>query len=144
MTLFSGWTHKVSHHGRAVIIAATFWAVFIIGVGFAPNLLTALIFLGLAGAADMMSGLFRGIIWNESVPNELRGRLSGIEMISYMSGPLLGNARAGWMAAKYSVPVSVFGGGMICAVAIIITAFFVPQFWKYRGLSAAKNQSPAS
>ncbi|QDK38700.1 MFS transporter [Bdellovibrio sp. NC01] len=132
MTLFSGWTGKVSHHGRAVVIAAGFWAVFIIGVGYAPNLWIAVVFLGLAGAADMMSGLFRGIIWNETVPNEMRGRLSGIEMISYMSGPLLGNARAGWMAAKYSVPLSISWGGVICVIAVIGTALCLPKFWKYR------------
>jgi len=78
-----------------------------------------------------MSGLFRGIIWNETVPNELRGRLSGIEMISYMSGPLLGNARAGWMASHYSIPFSISGGGAICITAIILTACFLPKFWRY-------------
>ncbi|WII73846.1 MFS transporter [Bdellovibrio sp. 22V] len=132
MTLFSGWTAKVFHHGRAVVIAAALWAVFIIGVGYASHLWVALAFLALAGAADMMSGLFRGIIWNETVPNDLRGRLSGIEMISYMSGPLLGNARAGWMASKVSVPFSISVGGTICAVAVIITAFCLPQFWRYK------------
>jgi MFS family permease len=95
----------------------------------------ALLFLALAGGADMMSGLFRSIIWNETVPNQLRGRLSGIEMISYMSGPLLGNARAGWMAAHYGVPVSIGGGGAICTVAVIATAFCLLKFWRYRGTS---------
>jgi len=133
MTVFSGWTKKVSRHGRAVVIAATFWALFIIGVGFAQHLWLAVLFLALAGAADMMSGLFRGIIWNETVPNELRGRLSGIEMISYMSGPLLGNARAGWMAAKFSVPFSISVGGGVCAVAVIVTALCLPKFWRYLG-----------
>lgn len=135
MTLFSGWTIKVKHHGRAVIIAAIFWAVFIVGLGFSSSLQMAMIFLALAGAADMMSGLFRGIIWNETVPNELRGRLSGIEMISYMSGPLLGNARAGWFAAKYSVPLSITSGGIICTLAVVLTAFALPKFWKYRSAS---------
>ena len=54
--------------------------------------------LALAGAADMVSGVFRMTIWNETIPTHLRGRLAGVEMISYMTGPLLGNARAGWMA----------------------------------------------
>lgn len=132
MTVFSGWTGKVHHHGRAVVAAATCWAVFIIGVGIAPSLWMAILFLGLAGAADMLSGLFRGIIWNQTVPNEFRGRLSGIEMISYMSGPLLGNARAGWLAAKYSVPFSITSGGIVCAVAVILTAVFLPKFWSYK------------
>lgn len=144
MTLFSGWTGKVRHHGRAVVIAATFWAVFIVGVGLAPNLWMALLFLGLAGAADMMSGLFRGIIWNETVPNDFRGRLSGIEMISYMSGPLLGNARAGWMAAKYSVPFSVTSGGIICALAVVFTGICLPQFWRYRSQGEDSSKSASS
>ncbi len=136
MTLFSGWTPKVKFHGRAVVIAAALWAIFIIGLGQATTLTMALVFLALAGAADMMSGLFRGIIWNESVPNELRGRLSGIEMISYMSGPLLGNARAGWVASKYSVPFSITSGGIICTVAVILTAMALPKFWKYRKIES--------
>lgn len=132
MTLLSGWTGKVKHHGRGVVISAALWAVFMIGVGFAPSLWIAFGFLALAGAADMMSGLFRGVIWNESVPNTLRGRLSGIEMISYMSGPLIGNARAGWMAAKYSVSFSLYAGGVVCLIAVVFTALFLPKFWKYQ------------
>lgn len=132
MTLFSGWTSKVQHHGRAVVIAAILWGVFIAGVGQAPTLWLAVALLALAGAADMMSGLFRGLIWNHSVPNELRGRLSGIEMISYMTGPLLGNARAGWMAARSTVAISITAGGLICVAAVIITAFALPRFWRYR------------
>ncbi len=132
ITVFSGWTGKVAHHGRAVVIAASLWALFVIGVGFADSLWTAFGFLALAGAADMVSGLFRGVIWNETVPNEFRGRLSGIEMISYMSGPLLGNARAGWMAAQYSVPVSLYTGGIVCFVAVIFTAKMLPRFWRYK------------
>jgi len=130
-TLFSGWTHKIRTHGRMVVIAACLWAVFICVVGFANSLLGAFIFLALAGAADMISGLFRQVIWNQTVPNEMRGRLSGIEMISYMSGPLIGNARAGWVASKYNVSISLWSGGLICLVAVVMTALFLPKFWKY-------------
>ncbi len=133
MTITSGWTSRVSRHGRGVVVAALLWAVFMIGVGLTDQLWVALLFLALAGGADMMSGLFRSIIWNESVPNELRGRLSGIEMISYMSGPLLGNARAGWMAAQFSIPISLSGGGIVCTLMVLLTAVFLPRFWKYQG-----------
>jgi MFS family permease len=131
MTLFSGWSAKVKFHGRAVIIAAALWAVFIFFLGFANSLPFAFGCLMLAGAADMMSGLFRGVIWNQTVPNELRGRLSGIEMISYMSGPLLGNARAGYVASISSVSKSIMSGGLICLAAVVLTAFCLPKFWKY-------------
>lgn len=137
MTLLSGWTSKIKHHGRGVVFAAALWAVFIIAVGFANNLWLAFACLALAGAADMLSGLFRGIIWNESVPNTMRGRLSGIEMISYMTGPLLGNARAGLLAAKTSVSISLYSGGAVCLLAVAITACFLPRFWKYQSQGGA-------
>ncbi len=132
MTLLSGWSGKVKYHGRAVVIAAMFWAVFIFLLGFARTLPVAFLFLVLAGAADMLSGLFRGVIWNQTVPNELRGRLSGIEMISYMSGPLLGNARAGYIASVSSVSMSIMSGGIICLVAVFLTALCLPKFWGYK------------
>jgi MFS family permease len=131
-TLLSGWSTRVVQHGRVVIIAAACWGLFIVGVGFAQQLWVAILFLALAGAADMVSGLFRGVIWNQVVPNNLRGRLSGIEMISYMTGPLLGNTRAGWVAAETSLAISLWSGGIICVVAVFATALMLPSFWRYR------------
>jgi MFS family permease len=131
-TLFSGWSSRVQHHGRVVVIAAALWGVFIVGAGFADSLWVAVVFFIFAGGVDMISALFRGVIWNHSVPNTMRGRLSGIEMISYMTGPLLGNARAGWVAAHSSVSISLWSGGLICMLGVIITSLLLPKFWGYR------------
>jgi MFS family permease len=90
--------------------------------------LVGFLFLALAG----ISGLFRGVIWNQVVPNNLRGRLSGIEMISYMTGLLLGNTRAGWVAAESSLAISLWSGGIICVIAVLVTAWMLPSFWRYR------------
>lgn len=130
--IFSGWTGKVSRHGRAVIVAAAIWAIGIVALGFAPSLLLGLACLAVAGAADMVSGVFRGTIWNQTIPNTLRGRLAGIEMISYLTGPLIGNARAGFMADAWGVSFSIWVGGAICLVGVIATGFFLPRFWAYR------------
>jgi MFS family permease len=135
VTLFSGWTPKVKRHGAVVVLAAGSWGLAIVGFGMAQSLIWAVFFLALAGAADMISGIFRGIIWNETIPNNMRGRLSGIEMISYMSGPLIGNTRAGWMAASTSNSTSVISGGVICVVAVVACAFLLPRFWNYRSVT---------
>jgi MFS family permease len=132
ITLFSGWTSRVHRHGAAVIIAAALWGAAIVGFGLAPGLWLAVVFLALAGAADMVSGLFRSVIWNETIPNEMRGRLAGIEMISYMSGPLLGNFRAGTMAGFTSPAFSIVSGGALCVVGVVACAFVLPRFWGYR------------
>ncbi|HEU5109916.1 MAG TPA: MFS transporter, partial [Micromonosporaceae bacterium] len=86
-TLTSGWTARVHRHGLMVLLAAGLWGVGIIGFGLSTWLWLALAFLVLAGASDMVSGLFRMIIWNQTVPDHLRGRMAGIEMLSYSSGP---------------------------------------------------------
>ena len=102
------WSARIRRQGRVVVIAATGWGLCILGAGLAPTPWLIVLFLILAGGADMVSGLFRGIIWNYSVPNTMRGRLAGIATISYMIGPLLGNARAGWIASLTApVPGSV-------------------------------------
>lgn len=139
LTILSGWTSKVRRHGAAVILAAALWGVAIIGLGFAPNLATAVLCLAVAGAADMVSGIFRGTIWNETIPTELRGRLAGVEMISYMSGPLLGNARAGWVASVSSNSLSILSGGVLCVAGVLLCIPLLPGFWRYR----ADSKSPS-
>jgi MFS family permease len=144
MTATSGWTKRIHRHGAAVVIGAALWGVAIIGLGFAPGLITALVFLGLAGAADSVSAVFRGTIWNETIPSELRGRLAGVEMISYLSGPLLGNARAGWVASISSNSFSMVSGGVISVAGILLCIPLLPAFWKYhaaRRASAAGNST---
>jgi len=131
-TVLSGWSSRIEHRGGGGVRAAARGGLFIRGGGLAPTPLLTVLFLVLAGAADMVSGLFRGIIWNFAVPNSMRGRLAGIAMISYMSGPLLGNARAGWVASLTSVPVSMWSGGLACIVAVIATSLALPKFWAFR------------
>lgn len=134
VALFSRWTEKVDRHGAAVIIAAAIWGLAIMGLGFATSLWVAVVFLALAGAADAVSAIFRSVIWNETIPNERRGKLAGIEMISYMSGPLLGNMRSGWMAGLFGVPMAVGLGGAFCVIGVIGSGFALPKFWLYRSL----------
>ena len=130
-TIFSGWTSKVNRHGAAVVIAAAIWALAIVFVGFSSSLPLAVVCLAMAGAADSVSGVFRGTIWNETIPSDLRGRLAGVEMISYLSGPLLGNARAGWVASISSNTTSIVSGGVICFVGVLLCIPFLPAFWNY-------------
>jgi MFS family permease len=138
-TIFSGWTSKVNRHGAAVVIAAAIWALAIVFVGFSSSLPLAVVCLAMAGAADSISGVFRGTIWNETIPSDLRGRLAGVEMISYLSGPLLGNARAGWVASISSNTTSIVSGGVICFVGVLLCIPFLPAFWNYHaGRQAAE------
>ncbi len=132
VTLFSGWTRHVQRRGAAVVIAAALWGAAIVGLGYATSLPAALAFLALAGAADMVSGLFRLTIWNETIPSSLRGRMAGIEQLSYMSGPLLGNARAGFMAQSFGLARSITLGGLACVVCVVACVPLLPAFWRHK------------
>jgi MFS family permease len=135
ISVFSGWTKNVQRRGAAVVIAAGCWGVAIMVLGFVDSLPAALFCLACAGAADMVSGLFRMTIWNETIPSELRGRLAGIEQLSYMSGPLLGNARAGFMAERFGLARSIAWGGMLCIFCVLACVPLLPAFWRYRSSS---------
>ncbi|SCL17065.1 MFS transporter [Micromonospora inyonensis] len=132
-TVGSGWTARVHRHGLMVVLAAGAWGLAIIGVGLVNSLWLALFFLALAGAADMVSGLFRMIIWNQTIPDHLRGRLAGIEMLSYSTGPLLGQLRSGLAARWVGVNGSIVSGGVLCVVGTVALAALLPTFVRYDG-----------
>jgi MFS family permease len=127
----SGWARHVHRHGMGLIVAATLWGFAIIGFGLAPGLIAALLFLVLAGAADGMSGLYRQLIWNQTIPDSLRGRLAAIELLSYSGGPTLGNFEAGVVASLFSVRASVLSGGILTVVGCLACATALPALRRY-------------
>ena len=131
VTLLSGWMRNYPHHGRAVIVGALGWGVAIVAAGSSNSLVLVITCLVIAGAFDQVSALFRGFIWNQSIPDELRGRLAGIEMLSYLLGPLGGQARAGGMAAMSSLRISIVGGGLLCIGFVSLIAASMPKFRSY-------------
>ncbi len=130
-TLTSGWAAHIHRHGAAVCVAAAVWGVGIIGFGVAQGLAVALLGLVVAGGADMVSGMFRGTIWNQTIPDHLRGRLAGIEQISYSTGPLLGNVESGGVASLTGVRFSIISGGVLCVAGVVVAAIALPTFWRY-------------
>jgi MFS family permease len=130
-SLTSGWSGRVHRHGLAVLFAAGAWGVAVTGVGLAPSLVFALVFLALAGAADMVSGVFRSTIWNTTVPDALRGRLASIEMISYSSGPLLGDVESGAVASAVGPSAAILVGGVLCVLGVAAFALLLPRFRRY-------------
>lgn len=131
VSLTSGWTRRVVRHGRAITLAAVCWGIGIVGFGFAGPFWLALACLAVAGGADNVSGIFRMTMWNESIPARVRGRMAAIEMVSYLSGPYLGNAEAGMVARLVGLRASVVSGGLLCVAGSAVIAALLPRFWRY-------------
>jgi MFS family permease len=139
-SLTSGWTHKIQRHGLFVTAAAALWGVAITFFGLVDSIVPALLFLGAAGFFDMISGIFRGSIWNQTIPNYLRGRLASIEMMSYLTGPMLGSAKMGIIAERFGVKAALVSGGVLCIVSVMGAAVFLPKFLKYDGREGVKQR----
>jgi MFS family permease len=130
-SLTSGWARRVHHQGRAVVLATLTWGASVGIAGLAPNIWFAIAFFAVAGGADMVSVLFRSVIWNQTIPDEMRGRLAGIEMLGYSLGPLGGQARSGLVADLTSVRTAIVSGGILCVAGVIGTAIWLSEFWRY-------------
>lgn len=135
-TATSGWVARVRRHGAAVCVAAAGWGVGIVVLGLAPGVTLALVGLVVAGFADMVSGIFRGTIWNQTIPDRLRGRLAGIEQVSYSTGPLLGNVEAGAVASLAGLRASIVSGGVLCVAGVAVAVLALPAFWRYESTAS--------
>ncbi|HET7236327.1 MAG TPA: MFS transporter [Actinomycetota bacterium] len=130
--LTTGWVKHVKHQGRAVIWAVVVWGAGIAAFGVVgSNLWLGLLFLALAGAADVISAVFRTTILQLSAPDSMRGRLSSIHILVVTGGPRLGDFEAGLVAQVFSPWASVVSGGLLCIAGVGLVAWIYPELRRY-------------
>ena len=128
----TGWVGRIERQGLAVIWAVVVWGAGIAAFGLVDsNLWLALFFLAVAGAADVISAVFRNTILQVTVPEHLRGRLFGIHILVVTGGPRLGDLEAGLVAAAFGPAFSVVSGGLLCIAGTGLVAWRVPAFRRY-------------
>jgi MFS family permease len=131
-SVLSGWTGHVHRHGLAVVFSVVAWggAVFLFGIS--PNIWWAVLFLAIAGGADLVSVIFRRTIWNTLISDEYRGRLGGIAWANVRTGPVIGDVEAGVVAREWGVRFSAASGGLLCIAGAAVAALLLPAFTRYR------------
>jgi len=129
--LLTGWVGRVRRQGLAVVVAVVAWGGAVAAFGLAPWLPLGLALLALAGAADVISAVFRNTILQLSVPEALRGRLSSVHIAVVTGGPQLGDAEAGAVAALTSARTSVVSGGLACILGVVLLVRLVPELARY-------------
>jgi MFS family permease len=130
--LTSGWTRRVRRQGDAVLLAVVGWGLAIAAFGLVRNLTAALVLLAVAGWADLISAIFRGTILQLSVPDRLRGRMSGIHLLVVAGGPRLGDFEAGFVAQAVNPTFSVVTGGLACVLGAAVVTAAYPALRRYR------------
>jgi MFS family permease len=130
--LTGGWVSRVRHQGQAVMWAVVAWGASVAAFGLVGDRLwLAFLLLAVAGAADVVSAIFRGTIIQLSAPDELRGRLASINYLVVAGGPRLGDLEAGLVSAAVSPTFSVVSGGVLCIAGAGLIAWLAPSFRRY-------------
>jgi MFS family permease len=145
--LTSGWINRVRRQGFALVCAVVAWGLLVALAGMAHSLWLMVVLLALAGAADLVSAVFRQSILLVYAPDSMRGRLQGVMTVVVAGGPRLGDLRAGAMAAAWGVSVSWIGGGVAAAAVAVVLALAFPALVRYRppapGAAPEQISSPA-
>jgi hypothetical protein len=132
--------NRVRRHGVAIAVAAATWGLALGLLGLAPDIWAGLLLLAVAGAADEASAVFRSVLWNQTIPDELRGRMAGVELLSFGAGPAAGQLRGGVVARFTGSRVALVSGGLACIAGVTAACVALPQFWRYR--AAGPEGSP--
>ncbi|MFI5561483.1 MFS transporter [Amycolatopsis japonica] len=130
--LFSGWLTRIRNQGAGVIVSVCVWGAAVAGFGLANSLWLAVFFMALAGAADMVSAIYRMSILQVATTDEMRGRLQGVFTVVVAGGPRIADLTHGWAAAGVGTAAAASGGGVLVIVLVVGAALLIPSFWRYR------------
>jgi len=124
----TGWVAHLERQGRAVIVAVVAWGTAIAVFGLVHSLWLAMIMLGIAGWADVISAVLRNTILQTSIPDRFLSRMSSIQMAVVQGGPRLGDMESGGVATATSLEFSVVSGGLACIVGAVVIGLLMPHF----------------
>ncbi|MFJ6931260.1 MFS transporter [Streptomyces nigra] len=130
--LFSGTFSRARRHGWMVIGSVVAWGVAVTGFGLSGSLWLAVVFLALAGVADMVSMVFRGAILLSAASDEMRGRMQGVFTVVVAGGPRLADVLHGTAGSAFGPRAATAGGGLLVVVLMLGLAAAVPALRRYR------------
>jgi MFS family permease len=141
--LTTGWVTRIRRQGLAVILSVAAWGAAITLAGLTLfSLILTLVFLAVAGGADVVSAVFRGTMLQDATPDALRGRLNALNIMVVTGGPRLGDFEAGLVAGAFGAPASIVIGGLACLLGTGVLSGMVPAFRRYKGPSVSSEEGP--
>jgi MFS family permease len=139
----SGWIGRVRRQGLALVVAVVAWGLAVAASGLTHQLWATVALLAVAGAADLVSAVYRQTILQTYAPDELRGRMQGVFIVVVTGGPRLADLRAGATASVVGLQVAWVGGGLACA-ALVLLALVPSALRGYRASTAEGTQEAGS
>lgn len=127
-----GSIERIERRGAVLLWAVVGFGLATVGFGVSRAFWLSVLCLAVTGAADTVSMVIRNIIRQLETPDELRGRMTGVNMVFFMGGPQLGELEAGLVAQWLGATLSVVTGGIGCLAATAWIAATTPVLRRYR------------
>ena len=123
---------RIKNKGKMLIVSVCFYGLNTVMFAMSKNFYLSLFFLSMIGAGDLISAVIRHVIRQLNTPDQLRGRMTAVNMVFYMGGPQLGETEAGIAANLMGTPLSVAFGGIATIIATIYIAIKTPELMNYK------------
>lgn len=127
------WWNDIKRQGVLLLSAVVVYGLATALFGASTIFWLSYILFGLTGAADTVSMVIRGTLRQLLTPNELRGRMTSVNMVFFMGGPQLGELEAGLVAAAFGAPFAIITGGLATVFFTLVIAWRYPVLRNYEG-----------
>ncbi len=122
--------------GPTLLWAVAGFGIFTIVFGVSRNLVVSLVALLLLGASDMISVIIRATLTQLATPDEMRGRVTAVDMIFIGASNEFGQFESGVTAQWFGTVPAVILGGVGTLVVIALWAWWFPELRRAGDLQA--------
>ncbi|MCY3865029.1 MAG: MFS transporter [Chloroflexi bacterium] len=129
--LFLSLRGELKRQGIIFLTSVAVYGLATAAFGISTSFILSYIVFALTGAGDIVSSVIRGTIRQLMTPDKLRGRMVSVNMMFFMTGPQLGEARAGLVASIVGAPLAIFSGGLAAALLALWVAWRFPSIRRY-------------
>jgi MFS family permease len=123
---------RVRRQGLGILIAIVAYGGCVLLFGLSSwSFALGLFFLAAAGAADMISTVLRSAIVQLGTPDDFRGRVSSVNAVFAIGGPMLGQFEAGALANVSTAPIAAAIGGLVVIAGAGFFSILVPGIRRF-------------
>ena len=133
------WASRIGRQGWTLVWAVVVYGSATIVFGLSQSFWLTFLCLAVGGTADAVSTVIRNLVRQLETPDELRGRMTGINMVFFMGGPQLGELEAGLVANWFGARASVVSGGIGCLLVTALVTTLTPELRRYRSARIAAS-----
>ena len=126
--------------GPTLLWSVAGFGIFTIVFGLSRSLTVSLIALLLLGASDMVSVIIRATLTQLATPDEMRGRVTAVDMIFIGTSNEFGQFESGVTAQWFGTVPAVVLGGVGTLVVIAVWAWLFPELRHAGELSAIGSE----